>query len=185
MRTTRFSSEFYQQIDARPTTYNGVRYKSGLEALWASFFDECGWRHGYEPPVPGRRVPDFVLRGLNKDVYVEVKPTEEIDNEVFEIAREWKCGSDIMLLGNCPNFTRNIVRLGWMSESEKIEGDVAYALPDEVFVSEAHYGGLDFFHSTGRRNNRMHGSSQIIVANRISVESLWVLAGKNIHGEEI
>lgn len=180
MRTATFGEEFYAAIPAKKTLYNGVEYRSHLEAWWAAFFDECGWSYEYEPEVEGYRKPDFVLHGLNKDVYIEVKPTDEIDNEVFVIAREWNCRSDIMLLGRCPDFTRNIVRLGWMSESEDINGDVAYALPDEVFIS-ARRIGLDFFHSSGHRNNVMHGSGKITLAESGVVELLWVRAGKNIH----
>jgi len=183
MQTSKFNREFYDKIPPTPTTYCGVNYRSVLEAWWAAFFIECGWKHEYEPNVPGRRKPDFVLRGFNRDVYVEVKPAWEIDEEVFRIAKEWNCGCDIMLLGNCPEFTRNIVRLGWMSESEKIGGDVAYALPDEVFISESSYG-LDFFHSTGFKYNRMHGSSQVVIADKRDVEALWVRAGKNINQQE-
>lgn len=179
MRAKIFGEEFYDAIPAKKTTYNGVEYRSQLEAWWAAFFDECDWKHEYEPKVAGFRKPDFVLHGLNKDVYVEVKPTNEIDYEVFELARDWRCGSDVMLLGRCPDFTRNIVRLGWMSESEKIGFDVVYALPDEVSISDRRIG-LDFFHSSGHRNNVMHGASMIILADRNVVEGLWVRAGQTV-----
>lgn len=184
MRTSTFGEEFYAAIPAKKTLYNGVEYRSRLEAWWAAFFDECGWKHEYEPKVSGYRKPDFVLHGLNKDVYVEVKPTDEVDNDVFEAAKDWRCGSDIMLLGRCPDFTRNIVRLGWMSESERIGGDIAYSLPDEVFISDRG-SGLDFFHSSGHRNNVMRGSSTVVLADKKFVEGLWVCAGLTLQNGDI
>ncbi|MEA2669684.1 MAG: hypothetical protein QOJ33_2618, partial [Chloroflexota bacterium] len=31
-------------MDAIPTTYDGVNFRSRLEAKWAAFFDLLGWR---------------------------------------------------------------------------------------------------------------------------------------------
>lgn len=46
-------------IKAHPTMYNGVQYRSRLEARWAAFFDLIGWKHEYEPiDLPGWS-PDF------------------------------------------------------------------------------------------------------------------------------
>jgi hypothetical protein len=46
-------------IKAHPTKYNGVQYRSRLEARWAAFFDLIEWKHEYEPiDLPGW-VPDF------------------------------------------------------------------------------------------------------------------------------
>jgi hypothetical protein len=46
-------------IKAHPTKYNGVQYRSRLEARWAAFFDLVEWKHEYEPiDLPGWS-PDF------------------------------------------------------------------------------------------------------------------------------
>jgi hypothetical protein len=46
-------------IKAHPTKYNGVQYRSRLEARWAAFFNLAGWKHEYEPiDLPGWS-PDF------------------------------------------------------------------------------------------------------------------------------
>lgn len=61
-------------IESIPTVYNGVRYRSRLEAKWAAFFTLAEWRFEYEPfDLPGWS-PDFLLIGKNKNVLVEVKP---------------------------------------------------------------------------------------------------------------
>lgn len=55
-----------------PTTYNGVQFRSRLEARWAVFFDLMGWEWEYEPIDLNGWIPDFVIKG-NIDLLVEVK----------------------------------------------------------------------------------------------------------------
>ena len=51
--------KFRYTVKAHPTMYNGVQYRSRLEARWAAFFDLIGWQHEYEPiDLPGWS-PDF------------------------------------------------------------------------------------------------------------------------------
>ena len=65
-----------------PTLYNGILFRSRLEAKWACFFDYLGWEYDYEPfdlfgtiddGVEHRWTPDFILKG-NENILVEVKP---------------------------------------------------------------------------------------------------------------
>lgn len=60
------------------TEWNGVLYRSRLEARWAAFFDTLGVRFEYEPEgyelESGRYLPDFFLPVAN--VLVEVKGDE-------------------------------------------------------------------------------------------------------------
>lgn len=60
-------------MKAIPTTYNGQRFRSRLEARWAAFFDlaEVSWV--YEPVDLAGWAPDFLLN-LSVPVYAEVKP---------------------------------------------------------------------------------------------------------------
>lgn len=52
-------SRFKYTVKAHPTMYDGVQYRSRLEARWAVFFDLAGWKHEYEPiDLPGWS-PDF------------------------------------------------------------------------------------------------------------------------------
>ena len=53
-------------ISAKTTTYNGVNFRSILEARWAAFFDLVGWDWKYEPFEINGKVPDFVLYTKNK-----------------------------------------------------------------------------------------------------------------------
>lgn len=69
-------------IRAHPTPYNGVLYRSRLEARWAAFFDLCGWEHEYEPVDLVGWTPDFRVRfpcghsecSGSHSLLVEVKP---------------------------------------------------------------------------------------------------------------
>lgn len=60
-------------ISAIPTTYKGIRFRSRLEATWATFFDLVGWSWEYEPIDLKGYIPDFILT-FTKPILVEVKP---------------------------------------------------------------------------------------------------------------
>ena len=66
----------YDKIKAYPTEYNGVNYRSRLEARWALFFDYLKIPVKYEPKqfvLESRRyTPDFAL---NPRTFIEVKPS--------------------------------------------------------------------------------------------------------------
>jgi hypothetical protein len=63
-----------------PTTYNGIRFRSRLEAKWACMFDQLGWRWHYEPLDLNGWIPDFLLESEKNHVLVEVKPTTDFDD---------------------------------------------------------------------------------------------------------
>lgn len=60
-------------MNAIPTKYAGVQFRSRLEARWAAFFDLIGWPWEYEPIDLAGYIPDFVL-GFERPMIVEVKP---------------------------------------------------------------------------------------------------------------
>ena len=82
---------------AIPTHYNGVNFRSRLEAKWAAFFDICRWPWEYEPLDLGGRIPDFVLGGSAwpRPVMVECKPCSSGDellpyrDSLAELAHGW------------------------------------------------------------------------------------------------
>lgn len=63
--------EYRQNVQA--TEYNGIMFRSHLEACWASLFDDIGIAWEYEPEWASRPgwAPDFALQGEH---LVEVKP---------------------------------------------------------------------------------------------------------------
>lgn len=76
-------------IDAIPTRYNGVHFRSQLEANWAAFFDLCGWSWEYEPVRLDKWFPDFILsHGGHRRVLVEVKPFDMLSPPVADVAEQ-------------------------------------------------------------------------------------------------
>jgi hypothetical protein len=65
-----------RRIPAIPTKYKGVQFRSRLEARWAAFFDLAGWRWDYEPLDLDGWIPDFVLYGQKRRLFIEVKPID-------------------------------------------------------------------------------------------------------------
>lgn len=64
-----------------PTIYNGIEFRSRLEARWAVFFDQLciKWAYeleGYELSDGTKYLPDFWLPTFNGGMYVEVKPDD-------------------------------------------------------------------------------------------------------------
>jgi hypothetical protein len=57
-----------------PTQYKGVNFRSRLEAKWAVVFDQFGWEWVYEPFDLNGWTPDFMLKGVPRNILVEVKP---------------------------------------------------------------------------------------------------------------
>lgn len=65
-------------IKAIETVYNGYRFRSRLEARWATFFDTLGVKYeyekeGYDLGKFGWYLPDFFIPAW--DAYVEIKPS--------------------------------------------------------------------------------------------------------------
>lgn len=58
-------------IEAKPTAYAGVLFRSKLEATWARFFDVIGVAWEYEPTQLDGWIPDFLINGW---WLAEVKP---------------------------------------------------------------------------------------------------------------
>lgn len=84
-----------------PTIYNGIQFRSRLEATWAAFFDLIGWKWEYEPFDMDGWIPDFMIVGRDQEVLVEVKPIIEFD---CELAKELEGNSgfddrEILILG--------------------------------------------------------------------------------------
>lgn len=64
-------------IPSIPTTYAGINMRSRLEAKWAAFFDQIGWRWTYEPFQGDGYIPDFMIHGADP-LLIEVKPAPSV-----------------------------------------------------------------------------------------------------------
>lgn len=90
-------------IKAIETTYNGIKYRSRLEALWAAKLDELGIEHVYEPQGYKmgsiQYLPDFYLPDL--DMFAEVKgvPDDKAARKILALMEETE-KDVVLLLGN-------------------------------------------------------------------------------------
>ncbi len=72
-----------------PTTYNGINFRSRLEARWAVFYDSLRIRYQYEPArlavVPYGYTPDFLLPlqdRFDRVLWIEVKPSDYESSDI-------------------------------------------------------------------------------------------------------
>ena len=77
-------------LRARPTTYNGIKMRSRLEARVAAWFDSLGIEWLYEPCAfaspEGQYLPDFYI-DAGRPIYVEVKGKLDMDSLTAEAGR--------------------------------------------------------------------------------------------------
>jgi len=99
-------------MDAKPTLYRGVTYRSRTEARWAVFFDSLALKHEYEPcyfaEAWGTYTPDFYIhRDDELDIgplWVEVKgfpPTSIERRRLRTVCQRVHC-EGLLLIGQ-PN----------------------------------------------------------------------------------
>ena len=88
------------------TTYNGIEYRSRLEARWAAFMQNIGWDIVYEPFDGDGYIPDFLVQG-DRPFLVEVKPAvtrKEYEAAIPKAERglrdHWQ--HDILIVGAAP-----------------------------------------------------------------------------------
>ena len=90
-----------------PTDYDGIRFRSRLEARWAAFFNAIGWKWTYEPFDCDGWIPDFLLHTKPLPTLVEIKPDVAIEQLHRHVAKlERALGEDaryeVLLLGCTP-----------------------------------------------------------------------------------
>lgn len=84
-----------------PTMHAGTRFRSRLEARWATFFDAIGWQWEYEPFDLDGYIPDFAILGV-RPFLVEVKPALTVA-ELLDVARTLeRTKREILVVGASP-----------------------------------------------------------------------------------
>lgn len=160
----------YRMYRGHPTRFNGVLYRSRLEASWAAFFTQVGWRFQYEPLDLNKWSPDFLLLGA-RPMLVEVKSICEFDADVahrMANAALWR-DEELLLLGTAPRELADgpldATRLGWLAQ--RIDNDLRENTRqpetefwwDEALVRKNRNrpGKWDFHHANGSFAFRMSG----------------------------
>ena len=100
-------------IDAVPTTYKGINFRSKLEAQWAVFFELIGLEWEYEPCNLKGWFPDFsVPLWKTCTTLVEVKPVDSFDqNTGSKMAQASPLDVSLWLVGT----KAEDWRVGWVS----------------------------------------------------------------------
>lgn len=172
---------FVYTIASIPTVYNGVQFRSRLEARWAAFFDIVGWKWSYEPLDFSGWIPDFVIHGDKERILVEVKPIfkfqQWLGDEMATSALRARSNDDLLILGAelpSPEYW-GCVGIGWLGEYSGGAHGWATAIP--------HGGGrLGFCSETFSYRNRITGSHRgddgagSEIYDRI-IEGAWKMAG--------
>lgn len=109
------------------TLYDGIQFRSRLEARWAAFFDQMGWSWLYEPIDLNGWLPDFEIGCAG--TLVEVKPFRSyaefalhvIPKVVRAMADQQR---DVLLCGTDPRFMWISDRIpqfdGWHAEFDNV-----------------------------------------------------------------
>ncbi len=168
------------------TTYNGVNFRSRLEARWAVFFDLVGWKYEYEPYDLNGWIPDFILFGAD-EILVEVKPFSKF--ECFDTKKLFTATSgteketkEILLLGTSvfePAAFPDGASIGWLSE---------YTPTGEPWFARAVINNWDhrygFFHEDCSWKDRItgiyDGDSFLEIPSYVEVKSIWNKAGSSV-----
>ena len=124
-----------------PTMYNGITFRSRLEARWAVFFDHMGIRYLYEPkrvttPL-GWYIPDFYLPDLQTFWIVKGDDIDETEKEKVQYLASKGYGA-VIARGDFPESTRSMFRDRW--GADKFYGWVLHSYRDNVEEYEQYDG---------------------------------------------
>jgi len=75
-----------EQYKAKPTTFNGVTYKSKSEARLAACFDAWGWSFSYETVSVGNWKADFTVKDSESVTVIEYKPTKPTSDYLRDLS---------------------------------------------------------------------------------------------------
>lgn len=178
-----------------PTKFNGVMYRSRLEAKWACFFTILGWEFQYEPFDLSGWIPDFVLKGKKQNTLVEIKPffdekefaphLDKIFNALFKATSPLQ---EVLLLGASldeSEFDHDYTRLGWLFGAELQSENLPPSIKDYYYdTNEAainayrdSYGVYGFFDIYGSWVDRMtdeyDGDTMLAPGNHQTFLEVW------------
>lgn len=119
--------KFIYSTPAIQTLYNGIYFRSQLEARWAAFFDQLRWSWLYEPIELSGWLPDFEIGDVG--TLVEVKPFRCYSDFASLVIPKVACAMahqqrDVLLCGTDPRFMWISDRIpqfdGWHAEFDNV-----------------------------------------------------------------
>ena len=145
-------------IKAIQTEYNGIKFRSRLEARWAVFFDAVGvtWEYepeGFEFSNGIRYLPDFLLHGVegrgsteDGDLYIEVKgELQECDKKKIDMFSV-PLVRPILVVGNIPN--------GNCSSIGELFCDAINRSDDGDYFYNLQFADADYYHAIPAINKK-------------------------------
>ena len=156
---------------AIPTMYNGIRFRSRLEATWARFFDVVEWPWQYEPIDLNGYIPDFILpftwhsgaANSTHPVLVEVKPVLSLEELRGFTSKIEKSGWDkeALIVGAGPlessNWSATVLGLLGEVNGEPPLKPGSWWWEEGLFMKCRECGRLSFYHSQGGYDSRICG----------------------------
>ena len=175
-------------ISAIPTRYEGVNFRSRLEAKWAAMFDLLEWRWTYEPCDFCGWIPDFAIHGETL-VYVEVKPVATFPLDVAEKIDASQCADETLIVGVSPWLSEcKVSSLGWLCE--RFEGE-SYCWGDAVLGRwrDSPRNQIGFCHAdmsfsdriTGNYDGGSYGTDAVDICE---IDAMWREAGNRTRWEK-
>lgn len=156
-----------------PTKYQGILFRSRLEATWAAFFDLCGWRWEYEPFDLQGYIPDFLLHGAVPAI-VDVKPLVNL-SEYHVRAKELDrvCGGHEVLIVGCGLYGSSD-RIGLLTDL--CGWDAGWE--DGALMTCSHCGRHSYYHTVGSFQSRVcgHGDGDHYLGAFYEASDFWAQA---------
>jgi hypothetical protein len=169
------------RFKAMTTTVDGRRYRSQLEARWATLFNLLGWPFEYEPFQLLGWVPDFLLLG-SEPVLVEVKPVYTFPPFVVEKVELARPPHEVLILGctlpATPMARPGVISprvLGWLAERSG-DDDHTHLWWGDAILGERPDGRAGFRHREGSGFDRISGDP-LEPGEPGAVAELWAEAG--------
>lgn len=151
------------------TLFDGIEFRSRLEARWASFFRRIGWEFTYEPFDGDGYIPDFLIHG-DDPLLVEVKPavTEADYNAPVTkaekgLVRHWD--HDILIVGASPLATcleeyqlwPGFDTAGLLGQFDTFDKGVGWWWAPALWAECPNCHNVAVMHSEAGYNGRPHG----------------------------
>lgn len=146
---------------AIPTLYNGVQFRSRLEARWAAFFDLCHWKWEYEPIDLNGWIPDFRVIDSGRTAHL--------------------CEVKQVTFGDAPNLLNETLRE--MTVALKGIKPVPYRIYHDIMIAGTNLDSLwmgytdgDYCSPLTRQLDEEHTRNDL----RAELERLWKQAGNTV-----
>lgn len=152
------------------TRYNGVKFRSRLEAKWAAMFDIVGWAWTYEPRDFRGWIPDFAIH-VYRDIYVEVKPVSGFPAAVAKKMTDSGCDERMMIVGERVPLVSGSSFFGWYSTSDSEFEIVGFSPAEDHMFPGSRFGFMEAYgyHSDHREVTYLWREA----GNRVRYEGNW------------